>query len=81
MKRALLVLAVFTGFLGATHAANDTDTLLVCDGHKSSYIEGLGGPERRTFVIQKKRDKVVSVRTDSDVFTLDRVNVSSVRLN
>ena len=68
---ALLALAGFSPF------ASGAETLLVCQGQTSSYMASLRGPEQeqRRFTITKDGSRVVSVKTDTDLFTHERTDV------
>jgi len=73
--RPTLVAAISACFFAPT--VYGQETLLVCEGQLTSVVPELkSGPDHRTFVINKRNGKVVSVKEDDDIFTISRVDVS-----
>ncbi|MBK6928401.1 MAG: hypothetical protein IPH15_13000 [Comamonadaceae bacterium] len=54
----------------------ETETLLVCEGERKSFIQGTSENIRETFIITKLGGKVTKVKTENDTFTLDKVRDS-----
>ena len=78
MKKELICLQVSALiFAGCSQPVTETETLLVCEGKASSIIAGMGGEDRQTFVITKLGDKVIKVKTEYELYTLERLDAST----
>lgn len=71
---------IFVGLLSlmvlGCSKSNETETLLICEGERTSPLEGVGGKERQTFTISKVGDKVTKVKTEHSTYTLEKVNIN-----
>ncbi|MDP2829542.1 MAG: hypothetical protein Q8O37_13150 [Sulfuricellaceae bacterium] len=76
MKKAISAVVVLTLF-GCSQPVTETETLLVCEGDATSIIAGFGGKDRQTFTITKVGDKVTKVKSEHQMYTLDKVDVST----
>lgn len=60
---------------GCSQPPQETETLLVCSGTKSSAITELGGEAKSNFLIYKSGDRVVRVQTEYAEFTGEKKDV------
>ncbi len=60
---------------GCSKPPQETETILVCSGTKSSIIAGVGGESKTNFLIYKIGDGVVRVKTEHSEFTKEKKDV------
>lgn len=81
IRMRCLLLMPFLFIAACAKPEKTTERVFVCKGNSSSIIRELGGAVNRTFLITKRGNQVVSVKTNEFTYTPERIQINKDRLD